>query len=191
MGKSERPNTRETTEPSAVWTWQHTAEEQRENAETGNETAAGSFHEESHKGRGTASGTVHGSWHRATEPHGEVRRRRMWDHRKPAGKTEREPWHRATEPYGKSAVGGCGTTGNQQGTPRGTRVHRAPRMAPRHGTWHRCHESNWGEPPVADRRPPKHQWVTRGGGGIRGLRDLSLRLTEMKDAGPCEQPVQS
>ena len=160
MGKSERPSTRETTEPSAVWTWQHTAEEQRENAETGNETAAVSLHEESHKGRGTASGTVHGSWHRATEPHG------------------------------KSAVGGCGTTGNQQGTPRGTRVHRVPRMAPRRGTWHRCPESNWGEPPVADRRPPKHQWVTRGG-GIRGLRDLSLRLTEMKDAGPCEQPVQS
>ena len=150
-----------------MWTRQHQADavgEQRENAETGNETAAAGLHEESRKDRGTESGTVHGSWHRATEPHGGVRRRRMWDHRKTAGNPERESWHWATEPHGKSAVGGCGTTGNQQGTPRGTRVHRVPRMAPRHGTWHRCHESNWGEPPVADRRPPKHQWVTRGGG---------------------------
>ena len=100
MGKSERPSTRETTEPSAVWTWQHTAEEQRENAETGNEIAAVSLHEESHKGRGTASGTVHGSWHRATEPHGEVRRRRMWDHRKSAGNPE----------------GDSGTPGTEDGT---------------------------------------------------------------------------
>ena len=85
--------------PSAVWTWQHQAEaigEQGKNAETGNETAAAGLQEESRQCRGTESGTVHGTRHRATEPHGEVRRRRTWDHRKPAGKNPRRD--RGTRP---------------------------------------------------------------------------------------------
>ena len=152
--------------PSAVWTWQHQAEaveEQGENAETGNETAAAGLQEESRQCRGTESGTVHGTWHRATEPHGEVRRRRTWDHRKPAGKTRDgivAPGHGTTREDRRRRMWGHRTPA---GNPEGNSEYRAPITAPRHGSWHRRYEGQWGTPPVADRRPPKHQWESRGG----------------------------